>query len=236
MAIIEVCTANIQSVYAAQKGGAHRIELCSALDAGGVTPSPGLIRAAIAATTIPVCVLIRPREGNFVFSQPEIDLMAHDIAFCRDHGAAGVVIGALTDTKTLDIAALETLRKAAGTMELVFHRAFDFVQNTTEALEILIDMGFCRILSSGQANTAWDGREKLAELVAQSQERITIMPGSGIHLGNIQHLHQAIGATAYHLSAKQWVEQYTEHAIPGLETGFFASDERMIRAVVELAR
>ncbi len=234
MTIIEVCAANLQSAIAAREGGAARIELCSALGVGGITPSPGLIRAAVQHARIPVCVLIRPREGNFVFSPEEVALMAEDVRFCRENGVAGIVIGALTPERNLDINALETLLAAAGDMERVFHRAFDFVANDHVALEALIAMGFQRILSSGQQASAYEGRHKLAEWIGQAKGRITIMPGSGIHAGNIAAICAATRASEFHLSAKEWVEQPTEHVVPGLETGYWASAAGVVREMVML--
>jgi copper homeostasis protein len=234
MSIIEVCAPNLQSAVAARDGGAHRIELCSALGVGGITPSPGLIRAAIVRAQIPVCVLIRPREGNFVFSPEEVELMAQDVRFCRENGAAGVVVGALTSTRAIDVRALEPLLAEAGDMELVFHRAFDFVADDHAALELLIDMGFKRILSSGQQADAWSGRQKLAEWVALAKGRITIMPGSGISVKNIGAIREATGATEFHLSAKEWVEQPTDHVVAGLETGYWASSAEIVEAAVRV--
>jgi copper homeostasis protein len=233
MALIEICAANIQSALAAQAGGASRIELCSGLEGGGITPSAGLIRAAVRLLDIPVCVLIRPREGNFVFSQTEIDLMIDDIHFCRDNGAAGVVVGALTDTNDLDIAALKAMKAAAGAMEFVLHRAFDFVDDVKAALETAIQLGFCRILSSGQNASAWEGRKVLQNLVQIAENRITIMPGSGIHDGNIASIQAATGATEFHFSAKQWVMQPSTSDIPGLPSGYFKSGVQIIQAAVD---
>ena len=230
MALIEICAANIQSALAAQTGGAGRIELCSALDGGGITPSAGLIRSAVRLLDIPVCVLIRPREGNFVFSQTEIDLMIDDIHFCRENGVAGVVVGALTDTNELDIAALEAMKRASGEMEFVLHRAFDFVDNINTALENAIQLGFCRILSSGQSASAWEGREVLKNLVQLAENKITIMPGSGVHDGNIAAIKAATGANEFHFSAKQWVTQPSTSDIPGLPSGYFESSVQIIKA------
>ncbi len=235
MAIIEVCAANLQSAIAAREGGAARIELCSALGVGGITPSPGLIRAAVQHARIPVCVLIRPREGNFVFTPEEVALMAEDVRFCRENGVAGIVIGALTPERTLDVPALETLLAEAGDMERVCHRAFDFVADDRAALETLVAMGFHRVLSSGQQASAFEGRHKLAEWVRQAQGRITIMPGSGIDAGNIAAIREATGAAEFHLSAKEWVAQPTEHVVPGLETGYWESSAGLVRGVVASA-
>ena len=232
MALIEICAANIQSALAAQAGGAGRIELCSGLEGGGITPSAGLIRSAVQLLDIPVCVLIRPREGNFVFSQTEIDLMIDDIHFCRDNGVSGVVVGALTDTGDLDIAALEAMKTAAGAMEFVLHRAFDFVKDTKIALETSIQLGICRILSSGQSPSAWEGRELLHHLVQLAANRITIMPGSGIYDGNIAAIKAATGANEFHFSAKKWVPQPSDSDIPGLPSGYFESEVKIIQAAI----
>jgi copper homeostasis protein len=232
MALLEICAANIQSALAAQKGGAGRIELCSGLESGGITPSAGLIRSAVRLLDIPVCILIRPREGNFVFSQTEINLMIDDIHFCRENGAAGVVVGALTDTNELNIAALEAMKAASGKMEFVLHRAFDFVGNVKTALETAIQLGFCRILSSGQSASAWEGRDLLQSLVLLAENRITIMPGSGIHDGNIAAIKAATGANEFHFSAKQWVPQPSTSDIPGLPSGYFESSVQIIKEAV----
>lgn len=228
MSVIEICAANLESALAAQKAGAHRIELCSGLELGGVTPSAGLIRAAVALLDIPVCVLIRPRPGHFCFQLEELSLMCDDIAFCRESGAAGVVIGALTDTFDLDIAALEAMKSAAGNMEVVFHRAFDFVNDTHAAMKILIRMGFSRILTSGQAPSAWEGRETIASWVKQANDRITIMPGGGISESNIAALKAATGANDFHLSAKKSVDLPAAKPVQGLDTAYFISDEATI--------
>ncbi len=235
MALIEVCSANLESALAAQRAQAHRIELCSALELGGVTPSAGLIRAAVSLLHIPVCVLIRPRGGHFCYQMEELSVMCDDIAFCRESGAAGVVIGALTDTFDLDIAALEAMKDAAGNMELVFHRAFDFLNNPEGALETLGKMGFSRILTSGGAASAWDGRSKIADWVKQANNRITIMPGGGINEMNIAGLMAATGAAEFHLSAKKTVDLPGKKAIRGLDTAYYISDEeKIIRTIASV--
>jgi copper homeostasis protein len=232
MAFIEICAANIQSALAADAGGAHRIELCAGLETGGLTPSAGLVRAAVSQLSIPVCVLIRVREGNFHYNHTELAIMLDDIRFCREAGAAGVVVGALTDTFELDMPALAAMKEAAGSMELVHHRAFDFVKNPEKALTQLIDLGFHRVLSSGQKNQAWEGREALAEWIRTFGHQIQIMPGSGVRLDNLAALKAVTQAAHFHLTAKKWVEQAVSNDIPGLPAGYFESELETIRACV----
>src|SRR5690349_7422881 len=148
----EVCAVNIQSALIAEQAGANRIELCSGIDVGGLTPSPGVILSAVRDLQIPVNVLIRPREGDFCYSDQELRVMLDDIRFCRDAGAKGVVVGALTADGRLDLPKLEAMTREAGAIEMVCHRAFDFCVNPEEALEQLITLGFHRVLSSGQSN------------------------------------------------------------------------------------
>jgi copper homeostasis protein len=235
MTIIEVCAANVESALVAQKAGASRIELCSALEVGGVTPSAGLVRAAVALLHIPVCVLIRPRPGHFCFQLEELSVMCDDIAFCRESGAAGVVIGALTDTFDLDTAALEAMKEAAGHMEIIFHRAFDFVNDPNSAMETLIQMGFSRILTSGQAISAWEGRAQIAAWVKLANNRITIMPGGGISENNIVALKSATNAQDFHLSAKTVIDLPNAKPLQGLDTAYFISDEsKIIRTIASV--
>jgi copper homeostasis protein len=235
MFTFEVCAANIQSALAAQATGGHRIELCSALDAGGVTPSNGLIKAAVEALTIPVCVLIRPREGDFCFNEDEVAIMVQDIQTCRQLGAAGVVVGALTPNRQLDLDVMHKLKEAARDMEFVCHRAFDFALDQFEALEQLMAMGCRRVLTSGGAPTAWEGRERLRELVSVANSRIEIMPGAGISAKNIGDIVRTTGATQYHFTGRKRYEAPVEHIVPGLDAAYWVSDEDTLRAIMQAA-
>lgn len=225
---LEICAANLDSAMAAQKAGAHRIELCSALAAGGLTPSPGLLRETLHRVSIPVHVLIRPREGHFVYSEAETDLMCADVAFCKEQGAAGVVVGALLPGGDLDLRALERLKIAAGHLTLTFHRAIDVCPHPLEALEALIAFGFARVLSSGGAPTAWAGRTRLREMVSASRGRIAVMPGGGITPGNIGALALETGATTFHMSAQKRTP-LSHPGLPGLPGEYAVSDESTIR-------
>ena len=189
----------------AAAGGATRVELCSLLSCGGITPSAGMIRQARAAcgqSGLQLHVLIRPREGDFVYSESELQTMLEDIRFCAEAGVDGVVIGALTNNGTLDTAACRRLVEAAGTMHKTFHRAFDVCTNPSETLEQIITLGFDRLLTSGQQADALSGASLIASLVKQSAGRIVIMPGAGINPTNIAEIQRLTGAAEFHSSAR----------------------------------
>ena len=177
--ILEVCVDTSASLAAAVAGGADRIELCSALTVGGLTPSAGFM-AEGAACGLPVLAMIRPRAGDFVFSGAEVAQMRADIDAARKAGLTGVVLGANLPDGRLDLPVLTALLDSAMGMDCTLHRAFDLVPDQAEALEEAVSMGFSRILTSGAAQTAAEGAERIAGLHAQARGRITILPGSGI--------------------------------------------------------
>lgn len=231
--LFEICAVNLQSALAAQRAGAHRLELCAALDGGGLTPSPGTIRAVVEQVDLPAHVLIRPREGNFCYDKRELAIMLDDVRFCREAGVAGVVVGALNSDGDLDVGALEALRDAAGPLHLTCHRAFDYTRSPFEALETLIALGFVRVLSSGQATTAFEGRFLLKDLVEKAGDRITIMPGAGISPKNIHDIASVTGAREFHLTGrKKTVQPNPGSDIPGLEWWYWESSEAVIRATI----
>ena len=202
MRIIEVCCSSLGEAREAAAGGARRIELCSAITCGGVTPSHGTIEAiAQANLNIDINVLIRPREGGFCFTEDEITTMCRDIEFCRKTGVHGVVIGALTHDGEIDIEACKRMIEAAGELSITFHRAFDVCRDPHKALEQIISLGCDRLLTSGQKPSAELGTELLAELVKQAAERIIIMPGAGINPQNIALIEQTTAATEFHSTA-----------------------------------
>jgi len=201
MPLLEVCVDDVAGLEAAVEGGADRIELCSSLDLGGLTPSVGLMQEA-AQLPIPVHVLIRPRAGGFVYSAAEERVMRRDIEQAAEQGLAGVAIGALNSEGRLDLPMLQRLIQAASGLQLTLHRAFDLVREPQAALEDAISLGFHRILSSGGALTAPAGAAQLAALVAQSRGRIQMLAGSGIHAENVQALLSASGVTEVHASCR----------------------------------
>lgn len=177
--LLEVCVDDTQGLASAIRGGADRIELCSALALGGLTPSPGLIAAA-ARAEIPVFAMIRPRAGGFVYTEDEVEAALVDIGAVGQANLAGIVCGATLPDGQLDRDIIGKFRDAAGGLPMVLHRAFDLSPRLSEGLETAIELGFCRILTSGGALTAIEGREALAALVTQADGRIEIMAGGGV--------------------------------------------------------
>jgi len=233
--MIEVCATNIQSAIAAQRAGAQRIELCCAIDGGGLTPSPGLLREARKQLSIAINVLIRPREGNFCYDEQELSIMLDDIRFCREAGADGVVIGALDAGGRLDVPAMQAMLDAAQGMDVTCHRAIDYAADPFETLETLIALGVRRILSSGRAANGFEGRFLLKKLVEKAAGRIIVMPGAGISIQNIREIMAFTGAQEFHLTGRKKVVQPNPGGdIPGLEWWYWESDEGTIREVVEI--
>lgn len=200
--ILEVCCGDLLSVQAAVEGGAHRIELCQALELDGLTPSEAMMESAI-AMGVPVQVLIRPREGNFVYSKDEVLCMLHDIRRARRLGANGVVIGALKHDGSIDEEAIRCLIDEAEGLSITFHRAFDVCAHPEEALEQIISLGCHRLLTSGQASTAEQGIPLLRDLVKQSAGRIIIMPGAGVNPLNACRILSETGAKEIHGSLRK---------------------------------
>lgn len=192
----------MSSVIAAWRGRAHRIELCENLEADGITPHEKLISQAVAAG-MPVQVLIRPREGNFVYTSDEVRTMTRSIRMARVMGAHGVVIGALTNTGMIDKEAMKRMMEETDGLSVTFHRAFDVCIDPKQALEDIIQMGCERLLTSGQACTAEEGIPLIRELVDQAAGRIIIMPGAGVNERNAMQILKQTGATEIHGSLRQ---------------------------------
>lgn len=198
--MLEICTGDPEGLLSAIAGGADRVELCSGLSEGGLTPSAAMI--AFAADRIPTNVLIRPRSGDFVYTEAELEVMEQDIEKAVKAGAHGIVIGALTPDGRIDTAAMKRLLKPARHLENTFHRAFDVTAHPFEALEEIIDLGFSRILTSGQQATALEGAELITELKLRARGRIKIMAGCGVNPGNLKELIERSGADEVHASAR----------------------------------
>ena len=199
---LEVCCGDLQSVRAAIEGGAHRVELCEALELDGLTPSEAMMASAI-GMGIPVQVLIRVREGDFVYSKDEICKMRNDIRLARKLGAAGVVIGALMPDGSIDEEAIRCMMDEAEGLSVTFHRAFDVCRKPEEALEKIISLGCHRLLTSGQATTAEQGIPMLKKLVKQADGRIIIMPGAGVNPQNASRILEETGALEIHGSLRR---------------------------------
>lgn len=199
--LLEIAADGLGSALAAQAGGADRVELCADLANGGVTPSVGVIAAARAALTLPLHVLIRPRAGDFYYSQAEIRAMQYDIEECARLGCHGIVIGALDAAGEVDVAVCRELIAAAGPMSITFHRAFDTVSDREAALEALVGLGCKRVLTSGAHSSAPEGATVIAAVVRQAAGRIGVIAGAGIRPKDVRQLVTATGVREIHASA-----------------------------------
>jgi copper homeostasis protein len=199
---LEICAFNLPSALIAQQAGADRIEFCAGPGDGGTTPSAGLIRTAREQLRIALYPIIRPRGGDFLFSDEEFRVMMRDIDYCKQVGCNGVVIGMLLADGSVDMARCSRLVEAAYPLGVTFHRAFDWAANPFEAMESIIQIGCERILTSGQRPTAEEGSALIDQLIREADDRIIIMPGSGVRSANIVKLAEATGASEFHSSAR----------------------------------
>lgn len=216
---LEICANSVVSCLAAQEGGAYRVELCAGIPEGGTTPSHGEIALARELLKIRLNVIIRPRGGDFLYSDLEHRVMLRDIETARALGVDGIVIGCLTPEGEVDMARNRELIEAAGEMSVTFHRAFDMCPNPLDSLERIIELGCDRILTSGQEPKAEQGVPLLKKLVEQAEERIIIMPGSGINYRNIAAIARESGAEEFHLSAREPVESGMTYRNPRVKMG-----------------
>ena len=198
---IEIACFNLESATLAQKAGADRVELCANISVGGTTPSIEIIQQARKNITLDLYVMIRPRGGNFVYSEAELDQMKSDIVNIKKLGVNGFVFGILNEDKTINIEQNNALIELAKPFPCSFHRAFDAVSNYEQALEDVIGCGFSTLLTSGTFSNVMEGKEVLKKLVEQAKNRIEIMPGGGLRSTNISELNQIVNANWYHSSA-----------------------------------
>jgi len=235
--VLEIAANSIASALAAEAGGAARVELCSALEVGGLTPSHAAIAMACERLRIPIHVLIRPRAGDFVFDDLACEVMRRDIEACKALGCAGVVLGVLTADGDVDVPRCRTLMDAARGMSVTFHRAFDFAREPERALETLIALGCERLLTSGQAADALVGAPLIRQLIERARDRITIMPGGGIDARNIAAVAEATGAREFHASAKIRIADRMHHpGFDGMGGGDWQTDTAEVRARVDALR
>lgn len=197
--ILEVCVDSVESALRAQAGGAARVELNDNLLMGGTTPSLGAVQVARKHLTIELLVMIRPRGGDFCYSDLELEIMERDLAVMREVGVDGVVFGLLRPDGTVDVPRMQRLMEAAAPLPVTFHRAFDVCADPFRALEELIDLGVRRILTSGQAPTVLEGRALLRELIARAAGRLTILPGGGITEDNVDLVIRELGVDELHV-------------------------------------
>jgi copper homeostasis protein len=204
--ILETIAFNISSCISAQAAGVHRIELCDNPGEGGTTPSYGFIKAAREKLNIQLYPIIRPRGGDFLYSDDEFEIIKADVQMCKDIGCDGVVIGMLNEDATIDKVRCGILVNIAYPMGVTFHRAFDRVIDMQKALEDVIEIGCERILTSGLYQNAMEGATNIATLIKQADDRIIIMPGSGVRADNIMEIAGKTGAVEFHSSARKQID------------------------------
>lgn len=217
--LFEICVDTVESAMAAQLGGAQRVELCDNLLEGGTTPSAGMIALTRQQLTIDLNVIIRPRGGDFCYSDLEFAVMQYDIEQAKRLGANGVVIGLLNPDGTIDKVRTAALIDLARPLSVTFHRAFDMAADPQQALEDLITLGVDRLLTSGQESSALEGLDLITALVAQAAERIIIMPGGGINDRNVMKIVQHSGVQEVHMTARTPVESAMHYRRPHVFMG-----------------
>ncbi len=233
---LEICCFDIRSALVAQQAGAHRVELCADPGDGGTTPSLGLIKTAREKLHIQLYPIIRPRGGDFLFTDEEFEVMQNDVVLCREIGCDGIVTGMLNRDGTIDKQRCAKLVQLAYPLGVTFHRAFDRALHPLEALEDIIDTGCERILTSGQQPTAIEGAALISELIAAAGNRISIMPGAGIRSANVIDLAEKTNAEEFHTSARtyrqsdmQFVNQQMQE-----ETSMVIADQTEIETIIHL--
>lgn len=236
--LLEVCVDSVEGAMAAQEGGADRIELCAGMLEGGTTPSAGTMKEACRRASLPVFAMIRPRGGDFLYSDYEFKAMEHDVETARACGARGVVLGMLTADGRIDRVRMGELVKRARPLEITCHRAFDMSRDPFEALENLVALGVDRILTSGQAPTALEGLALLAKLVERAAGRIRIMPGGGVRLENIATILRRTGALEIHVHPSVATESPMSHRNPkvSMNSSALPAEYSRTKTSVELVR
>lgn len=234
---LEVCVDSVESAVIAQRGGADRLEVCSNLVIGGTTPGVSQFKQIRKACDIALHVLIRPRFGDFLYTDAEFQMLLEDISLFKDLGADGVVVGCLKEDGSLDCRRMEELREQADNMSMTLHRAFDVCKDSHEALNEAVSIGIDTILTSGQASDCMMGKEVLKRLIAQAEKRIEIMVGAGVNAEVIGRLKDEIHAESFHMSGKQilnsgmiYRNKNVNMGLPGLEEfQIFRTDEKQIQ-------
>ncbi|TDY12641.1 copper homeostasis protein CutC [Meridianimaribacter flavus] len=227
--LLEICANSYQSAKNAQDAGAHRIELCQELSVGGITPSYGFLKQVRDTLSIPVFVLIRPRSGNFIYTEDELDIMKQDIQLCKKLGFQGIVSGVLNPNNTIDLKQTKELVELSKPLSFTFHRAFDCVKNPEEALEQLINLGIERVLTSGLQPSAEKGINTLKKLNEKAKGRITILAGGGINQNNAKRFKE-IGLKEIHASASSTIE--SDGSL--FSTPLTFSDSKKIKAILSV--
>ena len=217
--LLEVPVASVEDALAAQEGGADRLELNAALALGGLTPSLGTLIEVKAAVALPVLVMVRPRPGGFAYGGADFRVMQRDAGLALRHGADGIVLGILTGDGRVDVDRCRRLLRQAGDRAAIFHRAFDVTPDPFEALERLIDLGFRRVLTSGQEETAYNGAALLAALIRRGAGRIEVLPAGGINRFTVTDVVARTGCDQVHASLRTQREDRSVAARPQVAFG-----------------
>lgn len=242
---LEICVDTVQSAFAAEAGGASRIELCQSLTEGGTTPSAGLLEVVRNTIAIDIHVLIRPRRSDFLFSNLEFEIMKKDVAMAKQLGANGVVIGILKKDGNVDMERMRALIDFAYPLNTTFHRAFDLVPDPMKALDDIIQLKMDRLLTSGQQKSALEGTELIRELVKRANNTLAIMPGGGIDEHNIAEIMQKTGAREFHTSSSKTIESTMSFRRNNIimankrslsEFEYRVADEEKIKLILEAAK
>ncbi len=235
--ILECCVDSVESALNAEKGGASRLELCAGLPVGGTTPSLSLFHRIRKESDIRIHVLIRPRFGDFCYSEYEMDVMKEEIRMFREAKAQAVVIGVLDADGNLDIPSMEKLIQEAGEMDVTLHRAFDVCRDPYKTMEEAVKLGINTILTSGQRQSAWEGRDVIRRLICQSEGRIDIMAGGGVNAEVIERLYPVTGGSSYHMSGKIVSDSAMRYRKEGVSMGLpFMSEYEIWRTSEEKVR
>ena len=239
--IVEICANSYMSAINAEKAGADRIELCSELSVGGITPSHGLIKQVVKNINIPINVLIRPRSGDFTYSNDEFEVMKQDILFCKEQGCNGIVSGILLNENSIDLFRTKELIELAKPLSFTFHRAFDWVKNPLNIIEKLVQIGVQRVLTSGQQSAAIEGIELLKSLQNICEDKMVILPGGGINNSNVASFKKAkfkeihFSATKLHKTLKS-VKLTLNSPLFYDETTIAISDFDKIKEIINLVK
>ncbi|HEX7340604.1 MAG TPA: copper homeostasis protein CutC [Rhodanobacteraceae bacterium] len=234
--LLEIAAVSVAAALAAQQGGADRLELCTGLEVGGLTPSLGLMALVRERVRLPIHVLIRPRAGDFLYDDDEFDIMCRDIEQALALGCEGVVLGVLDADGKVDVPRCRALIGAAKGMDITFHRAIDVCRDPSAALEELIALGCNRVLTSGGASKAPAGAANIRALIEQAAGRIEVLPGGGVTPENIASLAQATGADQFHASAKRQLPgamRFARGTLADMEAGAWTSDVALVRGLRE---
>jgi len=228
--IFEVCIDSVEGALAAQAAGAQRVELCDNLVEGGTTPSLGMVQVTRRRATLGVNVIVRPRGGDFCYTEAEFEVMQQDILAAKQAGANGVVIGLLKPDGSVDVERTRALVAMARPMSVTFHRAFDLSRDAGEALEAICSLEIDRILTSGQKSTAMEGAECIARMVKQAGSRTIIMAGGGVNASNVAAIVAATGVKEVHFAARKTVISPMTHRNPNCFMGkAYQPDEYILK-------